>query len=177
MHPRVNVTWYEAVSFCRWLGTLSGFAGCAPRLPVEEEWEVACRAGTSSRFWRGGDDKDLAAVGWFDENGENRTHRAAGKPASSRGLYDVHGGAWEWTASPWQVDRYRDREEGVHRIDPTTLPADLAGPPRVGRVLRGGSCWDSAALCRSAFRAAWIPWSGVWVRGFRVLLSSVPSRP
>ena len=127
-HPRVNVTWYEAVSFCRWLATLPGFAGCTPCLPVEEEWEVACRAGTSSRFWRGDGDEDLATVGWFAGNAESRTHRVGGKPANPLGLYDVHGNVWEWTASPWDKERYRGREEGVHRIDARRAPGGQRPP-------------------------------------------------
>ncbi len=176
-HPRVDVTWYEAVSFCRWLATVPSFAGCAPRLPVEEEWEVACRAGSAGRYWRGDRDEDLDAVGWFAGNAGGRTHRVGGKPANPLGLYDVHGNVREWTASPWESDRYEGRERETHRIDPAASPADLAAPPRVGRVLRGGSFRVSPLWCRSACRVIRGPGSVVGGRGFRVLLSSAPSPP
>ena len=61
-HPVVNVTWYAAVAFCRWLA--GSFPGA--RLPLEEEWEVACRAGTETRYCSGESEKDLARVGWYE---------------------------------------------------------------------------------------------------------------
>ena len=176
-HPRIGVTWYEAVSFCRWLGTLPGFVGTHPRLPVEEEWEVACRAGTSTRFWRGNDVADLSAVGWFDKNSDIRTHRVGGKPANDFGLYDVHGNVLEWTASPWDGKRYQGRSiHEAYRLDSATASADLAAPPRVSRVLRGGGYADAAQRCRSAYRLIRGPWDDFGLQGFRVLLASAPSR-
>ncbi len=172
------MTWYEAVSFCRWLSTQPGFAGTSPGLPQEEVWEYACRAGSETRFWRGDGDGDLGEIGWYGANSDGRTHRVGQKPANRFGLYDVHGNVWEWTATEWDAERYRSRVEGeVHRIDPTVSPADLAALPRVGCVLRGGSCWFSPQWCRSAYRYVGGPGDEVGGLGFRVLLSSAPSPP
>ena len=177
-HPRVNVTWYEAVSFCRWLAAQAGFAGSSASLPDEEVWEYACRAGSSTRFWRGNSDEDLDAVGWFEGNAERRTHRVGRKAANPWGLFDLHGNVWEWTATEFDAERYTARSTTeAHPVDPGTLSAELAGSPRVRRVLRGGSFGNSAQGCRSAYRVFWNPWDEFWVQGFRVLLSSAPSRP
>jgi formylglycine-generating enzyme required for sulfatase activity len=180
-HPRVDVTWYEAVSFCRWLAAQPGFERTSPRLPEEEVWEYACRAGSEKRFWRGEAEEDLEAAGWFGEGPRGRTHRVGRKLANPWGLYDVHGNVWEWTATQWDAERYHGREGKVHPVDPTDSPADLAGgatagAPRVVRVLRGGGFWSIALDCRSAYRGIGDPWSVIRVLGFRVLLSSAPSR-
>ncbi len=177
-HPQVVVTWYEAVSFCRWLACQPGFEGAAPSLPEEEVWEYACRAGSEARYWNGEDEERLAEVGWYGEGIEGTTHPVGGKPGNAWGLYDVHGNVWEWTASEFDAERYKGRtSEAPHPVEPAAHPADLATSPRVGRVVRGGSCWDSAQRCRSACRDGWHPWVVFRSLGFRVLLSSAPSRP
>ena len=59
-HPVVNVSWNDAVAFCKWL---SRKEGKTYRLPTEAEWEYACRAGTTTRYYSGDDPETLAKVG------------------------------------------------------------------------------------------------------------------
>ncbi|OHB82971.1 MAG: hypothetical protein A2V98_07465 [Planctomycetes bacterium RBG_16_64_12] len=59
-HPVVNVSWNDAVAFCEWL---SRKEGKTYRLPTEAEWEYACRAGTTTRYYHGDDPEGLATVG------------------------------------------------------------------------------------------------------------------
>ena len=178
-HPRVNVDWYEATAFCRWLSTCTGFQ--TVRLPTEEEWEYACRAGTETRYWKGDAESELAETDWYRENSGRRTHTVGEKPANPWGLYDVHGNVWDWTDSEWKND-YSKQASGI-TVDPTAPPArsagdaaDLAASPRAVRVFRGGSCWNSARDCRSAFRGNWVPVvAAIRDLGFRVLLPFAPS--
>ena len=57
-----GVSWRDAVEFCEWL---SQREGKPYRLPTEAEWEYACRAGSTNRFWSGdGPPLDDAANPW-----------------------------------------------------------------------------------------------------------------
>ena len=58
-HPVVCISWDDAVAFCKWL---SRKEGKAYRLPTEAEWEYACRAGTTTRYYSGDDPETLAKV-------------------------------------------------------------------------------------------------------------------
>jgi formylglycine-generating enzyme required for sulfatase activity len=49
-HPIVCVSFEDAREFCRWL---SDKEGRRYRLPTEAEWEHACRAGSTSRYYNG----------------------------------------------------------------------------------------------------------------------------
>ncbi len=168
----VNVTWYQAVSFCRWLGSAFPWARGA-RLPTEEEWEYACRAGAQSRYWSGDKDADLDRVGWYGANSGGRTHRVGEKPANGWGLYDVHGNVYEWTQSAW-ARRYAGREGGVVADPQAGEPADLAEQSSALRVFRGGGYGLTARIARSAYRRRNGPAIVFRNRGFRVLLPGAP---
>jgi formylglycine-generating enzyme required for sulfatase activity len=165
-HPVVKVSWYAAMSFCRWLAThLPG-----ARLPTEEEWEVACRAGTTTRYWSGDGEEDLARVGWYSENSGKRTHRVGEKPANPWQLYDMHGNVWEWTLTAYDDDEaflkaYEGRDQG-RPFDAASATTSRGG----GRVVRGGSIWLTADWARSAYRFRYDPGAGIGDRGFRVVL-------
>ncbi len=139
--PVVDVSWYGAVAFTRWL---AWHGAIGARLPTEAEWEYMARAGTSTAYWSGDAEQDLAAVGWYRENSEGRLRAVGGKPPNAWGLHDVHGNVWEWVH-----DWY-----GPYEPAPAVEPRG----PSYGacRVLRGGSfAWDPA-WARSAHRA-WLP--------------------
>ena len=166
--PISDVTWMEACSFCRWLAVSFPWARGA-RLPTEEEWEYACRAGTHGRYWNGNDAIALDAVGWYDHNSFHGLHRVGEKLANPWGLYDTHGNVWEWTLSLW-TDSYAGRENGV-TLDPAAVevPADES-PDGTGYVMRGGCYWGDADWARAAYRVVWNPAFKQEVRGFRIVL-------
>jgi len=66
------------------------------RLPTEEEWEYACRAGTNTRFYSGNSKSDLRKVACWDNYG---LYTVGSADANSFGLYDMHGNVWEWCSN------------------------------------------------------------------------------
>ena len=87
--PVENVSWEDAVEFCRKLSEMpeEKAAGRWYRLPSEAQWEYACRAGSTGRFsfssGRSGipreyEEHELSDYGWFGGNSGGRRMRWAG---------------------------------------------------------------------------------------------------
>jgi formylglycine-generating enzyme required for sulfatase activity len=137
------VNWDDAVAFCK---KLSEKEGRTYRLPTEAEWEYACRAGTTTTWIFGNDEKELGDYAWFDNNavskGQKYAHRVGLKKSNAFGLHDLYGNVWEWCHDYYGADYYKQSPEK----DPTG--------PMYGsfRVLRGGSWMDDAGFTRSAGR-------------------------
>lgn len=92
-NPVESVSWDEAEAFCI---KLSGMTGKSYRLPTEEEWEYACRAGTTTHYYFGNDANQLRDYAWYYDNSEATTHPVGQKLPNAWGLYDMHGNVWEW---------------------------------------------------------------------------------
>jgi len=162
MYPVENVSWEEAVEFCKKLSDLpeEKQAGRVYRLPTEAEWEYACRAGNTTAFSFGESSKSLGDYAWFFENSWFASHPVGQKKPNNWGLYDMHGNVWEW-CSDW-YDEY-----------PKGSVSDPTGPKEGSfRVLRGGGWFYVAARCRSAVRSSFSPSFRINSFGFRVALSS-----
>ncbi|MCY2931807.1 MAG: formylglycine-generating enzyme family protein [Planctomycetota bacterium] len=159
-NPVENVSWDDAVEFCK---KLSQKTGKTVRLPTEAQWEYACRAGSKTAFSYG-DDADYRNLGdyaWNAGNSGGSPHPVGGKKPNAWGLYDMHGNVWEWCAD-WYAESY---------VNPGAL--DPQGPGAgTGRVLRGGGWIYHAPRCRSAHR----DWGAPDLRdssdGFRVITDS-----
>ncbi|MDC0300285.1 formylglycine-generating enzyme family protein [Verrucomicrobia bacterium] len=164
--PVEQVSWNDAVAFCEKLNEVARDTlpdGYHYTLPTEAQWEYACRAGTTTRFYYGDDDNQLGNYAWYYDNSSLKTHPVAEKLPNGWGLYDIHGNVWEWC-----LDWYGDYQGGSI----TDPQGPQSGPDRVNR----GGCWrDGARYCRSVFRYGYWPGNTNYALGFRVALSSVPS--
>jgi len=84
-HPVVNVTYDDAVAYCKWLTSKDGKA--TYRLPTALEWEIAA----------GHMPKD-ADFNCGENNGTTPVTQYA-KTLSACGAIDMWGNVWEWTSS------------------------------------------------------------------------------
>jgi formylglycine-generating enzyme required for sulfatase activity len=140
--PVENVSWPEAVDFCRKLSERETASGWKYRLPTEAEWEYACRAGSTTKWPFGDQESTLPNYAWFLGNSGGATHPVGQKRPSPWGLCDMQGNLRQWCADYYDPAYY------------AASPGDDPQGPASGsfRVVRG-SCWnDIAVSCRAANR-------------------------
>jgi formylglycine-generating enzyme required for sulfatase activity len=161
--PRSSVSWNQSVQFVSQLGELLSVSD-EFRLPTEAEWECACRAGTQGAYCDGsactvpkGRDPALDRLAWFDENSGGSVQPVKQKGANGWGLYDVHGNVWEWCRDGKRV---YGRDSGINPCGPAETGA--------AHVLRGGSWYNWAWLCRAASRSELDPALAWYDSGLRL---------
>ncbi len=149
------------------------------RLPTEAEWERACRAETTTRFWHGdvlecGDDCEACSahepfMWWCGDDSASGPKPVGQKQQNPFGLHDMHGNVFEVVN-----DRYADdygNPSGGHVTDPT-------GPATTGDVVFKGGGWANEVwFGRSAIRlgTAHGDQGQNDVLGFRIAATSPPS--
>lgn len=153
--PVVKVSWRDAVAYCAWLGERLARV-C--RLPSEEEWEYACRAGSATPFEAGNALGAECANYLYDESGDRvgpGQRTPVGQfPPNPFGLFDMQGNVCEWVADAWRSGYDAEPIEGL-------------------RTIRGGA-WD---YLPRLLRASWRDFASESVRrdnlGFRVVLETL----
>lgn len=94
--PVTDVSWLDAIAFCK---KLSQKSGRQYSLPTEAQWEYACRAGSKGSWCFGDDESRLGEYAWFDKNSEGEPHPVRQKKPNAWGIYDMHGNVAEWCYS------------------------------------------------------------------------------
>jgi formylglycine-generating enzyme required for sulfatase activity len=175
VHPAVCINFADAEAYVDWLSMRTGKRY---RLLTEAEWEYAARAGTTTRFFFGNDEKSLCRYG----NGTDVTAKARvpglGPSASCNdgyaytapvgsflanafGLYDMHGNVRQWVE-----DCFHASYAGAPADGSAWKSTDCAA-----RVQRGGAWGYRPANLRSAYRDGIEPTLRRSFTGFRVARS------
>lgn len=172
-HPVVNVNWYDAVEFCKWI---SAKEGAVYRLPREAEWEFCARAGTTTRFSFGDDDGRICEFAnvWDQmlvrtnliqsvdgvancSDGWTFTAPVGHYKPSPWGLSDFHGNVREWCFD-WRY-KYSEHEQ----VDPVQIKDTL------DKIIRGGSWLLETRNSGSSLRGTLDPVESDCDLGFRVV--------
>ncbi len=179
-HPVVNVNYFDAVAYTKWL---SERTGDHYRLPTEAEWEYAARAGSEGQdyifgnSWQvDGANTSVWYIGrevdrdewkqWWEDEGERlsksqpMTTRVGRFPPNAWGFYDLTGNVWEWTGDWYGADYY------LHS------PARDPKGPATGdeKALRGCSWYNKPEVCFLATRDRYAPEERLYYNGFRVVV-------
>ena len=167
-HPVVNVSWPDALAYCRWLETTLRNWPQTPQalrrllddgghvsLPSEAEWEKAAR-GTDGRIYPWGNQprRDRAN---FSTTGTTPVGTEC--PECAFPLSDMSGNVWELTRSPYQPYPFDPSADRV------SLESDALW------VMRGGHFADLEQNVRAAIRGGADPGARRSFIGFRVVIS------
>jgi len=152
-YPMCCVSWNDCQDFIKKLNqeaqsSVSKIQRGKFRLPTEEEWEYAANGGQNFEF---AGSNNLDEVGWYGDNSGKKTHSINETKqklkANGYGLYNISGNVWEWCE-------------------------DLYDNNGSSWVIRGGSWYNNADYCRSAFRNYYAPSHRYYDYGFRLALPS-----
>lgn len=153
--PVTQVSWNDAVAFCRWL---SDIESKTYRLPTRSEMAWAARAGESGDFPGSHPDGDLVRslelFAHTSQTSPTRPQPVARLKSNAWGLFDMLGNVGEWTNDWWGED-------------PVGVFANYQGP--LSGTLRGA--YGGAYTVRLGFDGftAMFPEGGNSAIGFRVL--------
>src|SRR5687767_10366134 len=170
----VQVNWFEANAFCRWLTKTSGRGAWIFGLPTEAEWEKVARGPDNFNYglsmnvsdnelglynWKKNPGAEITVVGVIETKSKYRANRY--------GVYHMTGNVAEWTQSVYRPFNrrhpYVDDDDRNHD--------EVSGE----RVLRGGSWYTaSIAVLYVPYRENFRPEVHAPYLGFRVVARPVP---
>lgn len=193
--PAVRLSWQQAMDFCDWLSKKTGLQFT---LPDEAQWEWACRAGSSTPFWFGGQDADFSP---YANMGDIKLKEFAACTAykfyesvriiENPNKYDdwiprdttyndggfVSEPVGRYIRNPWDLfDMHGNVWEWTRSAyKPYPYRADdgrndPAEAPGVKRVVRGGSWYDRPFRNTSSYRLPYRDYQKVYNVGFRVVM-------
>jgi formylglycine-generating enzyme required for sulfatase activity len=164
--PAVYVSWNMIAGSGGFIEKLNAAnPGMSFRLPSETQWEYACRAEATTRFYWGDDPSysEIGSYAWYEANawnaGQQYAHVVGQKLPNAFGLYDMSGNVWEWCQDYWHGDYTGAPSDGSAWESPTSSY----------RVLRGGGWRNDDGNCRSAYRLYYYPDYAYSTFGFRIV--------
>ncbi len=188
-HPRDNVSWYDAIAFCRWLNarlgwpdiplsltlkTLGGYTGL--RLLTEWEWEWTARGdeGNRGKEGKGGNEGNKGKRGNEGNQGEKREYPWGNEFDSAKANTSESGlgrttavGVYPAGAAPCGA-MDMSGNVGEWCLNEYDQPQNIGLRGSEPRVVRGGSWYFNRGSARAADRFRVDPDNCLYYNGFRV---------
>ncbi len=154
-YPIVNINWYDANAYCKWLTETTGEEYS---LPTEAQWEYAARGGHQSKHYVYAGSNEIDEVAWYDETTNEKGLKPVGRMKPNElGIYDMSGNVWEWCS-----DFYG-------KYTATSQKNPIGQKSGNYKVIRGGSWYNMEDMCRSTLRDGPKPTFSDYYTGFRVV--------
>ncbi|NLG16938.1 MAG: formylglycine-generating enzyme family protein [Fibrobacter sp.] len=112
------------------------------RLPTEAEWEYACRAGTTTKYYWGNTYDVAGEFAWHRGISGLTTQVVAQKKPNGFGIHDMCGNVYEWV-NDWRSTNYL-----TERLSPKGPVNDVIH----NKITRGLSFYSNSNNMRSAYR-------------------------
>ncbi len=141
-YPVISISPYAALTFCKWLSTVTGRFY---RLPTEAEWEYICKGGSADDDFFANKRTHLDQYAWSYENSNYQYAKVGQKLPNAFGVYDILGNVAEWTLDQYDKDFYKNEDSLA--VKPWNIPTKLHP-----RVYRGGSWNDDVVNISSTKR-------------------------
>lgn len=173
-NPIENISWFDAVCFCNRLSKILGMKPYYQisrikynpthkqhiesadvkinsnsngfRLPTEQEWEYAAKAGTNNKWSGFAKRNGLEEFAWLMTNSPYQTRPVGERKANEWGFRDMSGNVWEWCFDSYEFDKNQ-------------------------RTYRGGSCQAIASESTISNRRSTDPHNRYSDLGFRIAVS------
>ncbi len=179
--PVVNVSWYDALAYCRWLTRRLGNLDLNEKakrawnetdklvlLPTEAEWEKACRGVSAKNVFAWGDEYMPGKTNTREENlGEPIAVGLFPEGVSPYGIWDMGGNVREWTTTRYWND---DKVKFDFPYRPNDGREDLSRNDNVTRVIRGGAYHLDHSCSDCSFRIKNFPVDRHPYFGFRLAI-------